>query len=91
MTVKTLTRKFKAASHGVESMKEPFEELSSVANAKNLRLWIKEAEKADNERGEALDVYNLQMEKGWLSFFLKVPLLIILPLSQSSNIGRNEI
>jgi hypothetical protein len=29
-----------------------------------LRLWTEEAEKADNERGEALDIYNLQMDKG---------------------------
>jgi hypothetical protein len=65
MPVKTLLRNLKAASHGVESMKSPFEELSSALDADKLRLWTKEAEKADNERGEALDVYNLQMDKGW--------------------------
>jgi hypothetical protein len=62
--VKTLLRKFKAASNGVESMKEPFKGLSSALDADKLRLWTKEAEKADNERGEALDVYNLQIDKG---------------------------
>lgn len=64
MIVKTLLRKLKAASHGVESMKGPFEELSSALDPNKLRLWIKEAEKADNERGEALDIYSLQMDKG---------------------------
>jgi hypothetical protein len=34
-----------------------------------------------------LDVYNLQMDKGWLSFSLKVLLLIIHPFLYSSNIG----
>ncbi|KAN0105201.1 hypothetical protein V8E52_011274 [Russula decolorans] len=61
--VKTLLRKLKAASNGVESMKGPFEELSSALDTDKLRLWTKNAEKADNERGEALDVYNLQMDK----------------------------
>jgi hypothetical protein len=42
----------------------PFKELSSTLDAHKLRLWTKEAEKADNERGEALDVYNLRMDKG---------------------------
>jgi hypothetical protein len=64
MTVKTLLRKLKAASNGVESMKGPFEELSSVLDIDKLRLWTKDAEKADNERGEALDIYNLQIDKG---------------------------
>ena len=82
-------RKLKVASNGVESHKAPFEELSSALDAEKLRLWTKEAEKADNERGEALDVYNLQMDKGWLSFSLKVLLLIIHPFLYSSNIGRD--
>jgi hypothetical protein len=37
-------------------MKVPFEELSYTLDANNLRLWTKEAERADNERGEALDI-----------------------------------
>jgi hypothetical protein len=45
-------------------MKEPFKELSSALDADKLRLWTKEAEKADDERGEALDVYSLQIDKG---------------------------
>ena len=45
-------------------MKGPFEELSSVLNVDKLRLWTEKAKKADNERGEALDIYSLQMDKG---------------------------
>jgi hypothetical protein len=71
-------RKFKAAFKEVESMKVPFEELSSSVNQDQLKLWMKEAEKADYERGEALDVYNLRMDKGLFSHsFFKVLLLII--------------
>lgn len=60
-------------------MKGPFEELSSALDTDKLKLWTKEAEKADKERGEALDVYNLRMDKGRVFFFLKVLLLLILP------------
>lgn len=59
-------------------MKGPFEELSSALDSDKLRLWTREAKKADDEREEALDIYNLQIDKGWLFFFLKVLLLIIL-------------
>jgi hypothetical protein len=52
-------------------MKGPFEELGLALDADKLRLWTNEAEKADKERGEALDVYNLQMDKGCQSFFSK--------------------
>jgi hypothetical protein len=83
MIVKTLLRKHKAASNGVESMKFPFEELSSTLDPKKLKLWTKKAKKADNERGEALDIYSLQMDKGCLSFIIiiKVLLLILSPLA----------
>jgi len=71
ITVKTLLRKHKAATAGVESMKGPFNELSSSLDFDKLKLWTEKAEKADNERGEALDVYNLQMDKGWSSLVSK--------------------
>jgi hypothetical protein len=52
-------------------MKGPFNELSSSLDFDKLKLWTEKAEKADNERGEALDVYNLQMDKGWSSLISK--------------------
>jgi hypothetical protein len=64
MAVKTLLQKHKAASNGVKFMKVPFEELSCTLDADKLRLWTEEAENTDNERGEALDIYNLKMDKG---------------------------
>jgi hypothetical protein len=60
-------------------MEGPFEELSSSLDPSKLELWTKDAEKADNERGEALDTYNLQMDKGCPFFIIRVLLLIILP------------
>lgn len=62
--MKTLLQKHKSASDGLESVKGPFEELSSALDANKLAVWTKRAEEADNERGEALDIYNLQMDKG---------------------------
>jgi hypothetical protein len=81
MIVKTLLRKHKAASNGVELMKIPFEDLSSTLDPDKLKLWTKKAKKADNERGEALDIYSLQMDKGCLSFILNMLLLILSPLA----------
>lgn len=78
IAVKTLLRKLKAAADGVESTEGPFEELSSALDTDKLKVWTKEAEKADDERGEALDMYSLQMDRGGWFFFVKVVLLIIL-------------
>jgi hypothetical protein len=64
-------RKFKAASNGVETVEGPFKELSSAIDADILRLWTKEAEKANNERGEALNVLYIMYKwtkVGCLSF-----------------------
>jgi len=55
-------------------MEGPFEELSSSLDPSKLELWTKDAERADNERGEALDAYNLQMDKGCpFLFFQSTP------------------
>ena len=57
--MKTLLKKLKVAFNEVKSMKVPFKGLSSVLDANKLKLWTQEAEKADNERGEALDIYSV--------------------------------
>lgn len=59
-------RKLKAAFEGVETTKGPFEQLSLALDTKTLGLWTEEANKADTERGATLDIYNLQMDKGWV-------------------------
>jgi hypothetical protein len=71
-------------------MKGPFKELSSALDADKLRLWTKEAEKADSERGEALDVYNVQMDKGWNVFLSPSTSAYYSSTLNSSNIGRDE-
>ena len=81
ITMKTLLKKLKVASNEVESMEVPFEGLSSVLDANKLKLWTQEAEKADNEREEALDIYSVQMDKSCLSFFFEELLLIIFSLN----------
>ena len=52
------------ALKGVEYTQGPFEELSASLEADQLEAWSKDAEKAGNERGNALNIYNLKMEKG---------------------------
>lgn len=68
--VKTLLRKYKLALDGVTTTKIPFEEFSTVLDLDKLKAWSEEAEKADEERGQALDIYALQMDKGLLFFNL---------------------
>jgi hypothetical protein len=62
---KSLVKKYNAALAGVEQTKGPFEELSQSLDPDSVARWRSEAFKADEERGEALDIYLLKMEKGW--------------------------
>ena len=62
--VKTLCKKHKAASDGVEATRGPFQELTNSLDDCKVSAWTKEAERADHERGEALDIYALKMDKG---------------------------
>jgi hypothetical protein len=48
----------------VEATRGPFEELTASLDDDKVRTWTKEAERADCERGEALDIYTLKMDKG---------------------------
>lgn len=68
LAVKSLCKKYKAASNGIDLTKGPFEELSQALRPEMLNLWTKEAEKAEQDRGEALDIYSLKMDKGWSVF-----------------------
>ena len=62
--VKSLLRRHKAALEGVQTTKGPYEEFSSSLDPSKLKAWVKMAETADHERGDALDIYSLQMDKG---------------------------
>ena len=40
-------------------------------------LWTKKAETAEQEKGKALNIYGLKMEKGWSTFpSMKTPTLV---------------
>jgi hypothetical protein len=64
LAVKALCKKHKAACNGVEATRGPFEELTASLDDDKVRAWRKAAERADCERGEALDIYALKMDKG---------------------------
>lgn len=68
LIVKTLCKKYKVASNGIDLTKGPFEKLSHSLDGEKIRLWTKEAELAEEKRGKALDIYSLKMDQGvfWL-------------------------
>ncbi|KAG2130738.1 hypothetical protein DEU56DRAFT_757809 [Suillus clintonianus] len=64
--VKTLLRKYKRANKGIEDTRVPFEELTGSLDVIKVRAWEKDEEKAKEERGEHLDIYQLKIAKGRL-------------------------
>lgn len=64
MVVKSLLRKYKVALDGVQKTQGPYEAFSASLDPPRLKAWMEAAERADSERGEALDVYSLQIDKG---------------------------
>ncbi|KAG2108609.1 uncharacterized protein F5147DRAFT_799314, partial [Suillus discolor] len=64
--VKTLLRKYKRANKGIEDTRLPFEELTGSLDVIKVRAWEKDEEKAKDERGEHLDIYQLKIDKGKL-------------------------
>jgi hypothetical protein len=66
MLVKTLCKKHERGLKGVECTKGPFEDLSASLDPDQLKHWTQDAERADLERGEELDIYSVQMDKGRL-------------------------
>ena len=49
---------------GVQKTQEPYETFSASLDPPRLKAWMEAAERADSERGEALNVYSLQIDKG---------------------------
>ena len=62
--VKALCKKHRAAVAGVESMQEPYRELTASLDQNKVTEWTQQALKAEHDRGEALDIYALRMDKG---------------------------
>ena len=55
--------------HTVQTTQGPYEEFSASLDPYQLKAWVEAAEKADIEWGKALDIYSLQMDKGWLQLY----------------------
>ena len=60
----SLKKKYKIAVKYWGEMKEAYEQLTSVIEPFKVSQWSLDASKAESERGEALDVYLLTMDKG---------------------------
>ena len=60
----SLQKKYKTAEKCFEEMKEAYEQLISVIEPSKVSQWDLDASRAESERGEALDIYLLTMDKG---------------------------
>jgi hypothetical protein len=62
--VSTLRKKYEKASIGLKDTGDAYHELSAALDSKLVESWRKGEEKAQVERGEALRIYNIQLEQG---------------------------
>ena len=60
----SLQKKYKVAVKCLREMEEAYEQLTSVIEPFKVSQWNLDASKAESERGEALDIYLLTMDKG---------------------------
>ncbi|KAG1720661.1 uncharacterized protein EDB91DRAFT_1064768, partial [Suillus paluster] len=56
-------KKYKRANKGIEDTRVPFEELTGSLDVIKVRAWEKDEEKAKEERGEHLNIYQLKIDK----------------------------
>ncbi|KAG1796918.1 uncharacterized protein HD556DRAFT_1306643 [Suillus plorans] len=63
LPVKTLLKKYKLALKGVDDTKSPFDELTLSLDSEKILMWKINEKKAMEQRGEYLDIYQLQMNK----------------------------
>ena len=62
--VSTLHKKFDKATIGLKDTADAFLELSAALDGNLVETWKKEEQKAQVERGEALRIYDIQLEQG---------------------------
>ena len=62
--VSTLRKKFEKATVGLKETSEAYLELSAALETKLIDTWKMEEQKAQVERGEALRIYDIQLEQG---------------------------
>jgi hypothetical protein len=63
-SVSTLRRKFEKATIGSKETSTAFHELSSALDKESVQIWKHEEQKAQFERGDALKIYDVQVEQG---------------------------
>ena len=63
--VRSLCKKNQEACEGVNLTRSPFEELTASLDVNKVEIWQRAADNAASQRGDALDIYTLKMEKGW--------------------------
>ncbi|KAG1744530.1 uncharacterized protein EDB91DRAFT_1050678, partial [Suillus paluster] len=59
----SLLKKYRQALQGVSDTQGPYEELTKLLDLDDVQEWKKAAEKAAQDRGELLDIYQLKMDK----------------------------
>ncbi|KAG1821442.1 hypothetical protein DFJ58DRAFT_849975 [Suillus subalutaceus] len=64
--MKTLLKKYKRALKGVDETKTPFDELARSLDPEKILIWEINEQKAMEEHGEYLDIYQLQINKVWI-------------------------
>lgn len=62
--MKSLCKKYETATAGVESTEGPFKELTASLEKSKVREWTQLALRGERNRGEALDIYALRIDKG---------------------------
>ncbi|KAG1818960.1 hypothetical protein DFJ58DRAFT_850222 [Suillus subalutaceus] len=68
--MKTLLKKYKRALKGVDETKTPFDELTRSLDPEKILIWEINEQKAMEEHGEYLDIYQLQINKGTVSWLI---------------------
>lgn len=68
-------RKYKDAVAGIEATEPSYKELTTSLDQENIREWTQQVLKAEENRGEALDVYALRTDKGWYQFYFMLALI----------------
>jgi hypothetical protein len=63
-SVSTLRKKFEKATIGLKDTSEAFLELSAALDSNLVETWQKDEQMAQVERGEALRIYDIQLEQG---------------------------
>ncbi|KAG0695623.1 hypothetical protein DFH29DRAFT_879915 [Suillus ampliporus] len=61
--VKSLLKKYRQALQGISDTQGPYEELTRSLDLADVQEWKKAAQKAAQDRGDLLDIYQLKMDK----------------------------